>query len=54
MLLAIDIGNTNVTIGVFREEDLVATWRLATDEHKLPEWSPRISIALPYAVLYRL
>jgi type III pantothenate kinase len=37
MLLAIDIGNTNVTIGVFREEELVATWRLATDAHKLPD-----------------
>jgi type III pantothenate kinase len=37
MLLAIDIGNTNVTMGVFREEELVATWRLATDTHKLPD-----------------
>lgn len=37
MLLAIDVGNTNVTMGVFREEELVATWRLATDTHKLPD-----------------
>ena len=37
MLLTIDIGNTNVTMGVFRDEDLVATWRLATDTHKLPD-----------------
>ncbi len=30
MLLAIDIGNTNIVCGVFREEQLVANWRLAT------------------------
>ncbi|MBF8267648.1 MAG: hypothetical protein HW388_1156 [Dehalococcoidia bacterium] len=37
MLLAIDIGNTNVTMGVFREEELLATWRLATDTRKMPD-----------------
>ncbi|MDP6494037.1 MAG: type III pantothenate kinase, partial [Dehalococcoidia bacterium] len=37
MLLAIDVGNSNVTMGVFQEEELVATWRLATDIHKLPD-----------------
>ncbi len=31
MLLAVDIGNTNVTIGLFRGTELLATWRLATD-----------------------
>jgi type III pantothenate kinase len=32
MLLAIDIGNTNIVIGVFREADweLIHSWRLAT------------------------
>ncbi|RDV84245.1 type III pantothenate kinase [Ammonifex thiophilus] len=30
MLLALDIGNTNVTVGVFRGEELMAAWRLAT------------------------
>lgn len=29
MLLAIDVGNTNVTIGVFNGETLVHSWRLA-------------------------
>ena len=37
MLLAIDIGNTNVTMGVFQGKELVATWRMATDSHKLPD-----------------
>ncbi|MCH8814932.1 MAG: type III pantothenate kinase, partial [Chloroflexi bacterium] len=31
MLLAIDVGNTTVTLGVFHGEDLRATWRFATD-----------------------
>ncbi|UCC17025.1 MAG: type III pantothenate kinase, partial [Dehalococcoidales bacterium] len=30
MLLAIDTGNTNVTIGVFDGDNLRATWRIYT------------------------
>lgn len=30
MLLAIDVGNTNIVIGVFRGENLVHSWRLTT------------------------
>ncbi|MBI4312895.1 MAG: type III pantothenate kinase [Chloroflexi bacterium] len=37
MLLAIDIGNTNITLGVFHEETLKATWRLATDTRRMPD-----------------
>ncbi len=37
MLLAIDIGNTNVTLGVFQGETLKATWRLATDARRMPD-----------------
>jgi len=37
MLLAIDIGNTNIVMGVFEGERLRATWRLATDVHKLAD-----------------
>ena len=37
MLLAIDIGNTNIVIGVFEGERLKATWRLGTDVHKLAD-----------------
>ncbi len=37
MLLAIDIGNTNVTLGVFEGEELRATWRLATDIDQMPD-----------------
>jgi type III pantothenate kinase len=31
MLLAIDVGNTNLTLGVFRGEQLLHDWRLKTD-----------------------
>jgi type III pantothenate kinase len=37
MFLAIDIGNTNVTVGVFEDEKLRCTWRLQTDIHKMPD-----------------
>jgi type III pantothenate kinase len=37
MFLAIDIGNTNVTLGVFDGEKLLCTWRLETDIHKMPD-----------------
>jgi type III pantothenate kinase len=30
MLLAIDVGNTNIVLGVFRGERLLQSWRLAT------------------------
>ena len=35
MLLALDIGNTNITLGVFDGERLAATWRLSTDRSKM-------------------
>ena len=35
MLLAIDIGNTNITIGVFQDDKLMATWRIATSINRM-------------------
>lgn len=37
MLLAIDVGNTNITLGVFSGERLISTWRLASDRERLPD-----------------
>jgi type III pantothenate kinase len=37
MFLAIDVGNTNVTLGIFDGEKLLHTWRLATDIYKMPD-----------------
>lgn len=31
MLLVIDVGNTNTSLGVFKERDLAAQWRLSTN-----------------------
>ena len=37
MLLALDIGNTNITLGVFVGEDLKATWRIASDPTRMAD-----------------
>jgi type III pantothenate kinase len=37
MLLALDVGNTNITIGVFDGEDVRASWRIATDVERLTD-----------------
>lgn len=37
MLLTIDIGNTNIKIGVYQGERLLAHWRVATERHKLAD-----------------
>lgn len=34
MLLAIDVGNTNITCGVFEKEELLTTFRLTTKEKR--------------------
>ena len=48
MLLAIDIGNTNVTLGVFDGSGLQATLRIATDTRKMPdEYAIMVNQLLP-------
>lgn len=37
MLLTIDLGNTNLTLGLFQNEKLSAHWRLATDSQRMPD-----------------
>ncbi len=34
MLLAIDIGNTNIVLGLFKDKELLAHWRMTTHLHK--------------------
>lgn len=43
-LLVIDIGNTNIVIGVYRGQKLLISWRLSTDAEKMPD---------EYAILLR-
>ena len=43
MLLAIDVGNTNITMGAFAGDALAATWRMSTESR----WQPdECSVAL--------
>jgi type III pantothenate kinase len=44
MLLCIDIGNSNIVLGLYRGEDLRYNWRISTDHDKMPD---------EYAVLLR-
>ena len=37
MLLVTDIGNTDITLGVFEDDRLRATWRMATGIHRLAD-----------------
>lgn len=44
MLLALDVGNTEITVGVFLGDDLEAHWRLTTNPDRTPdEWGSAIS-----------
>ena len=50
MLLAVDIGNTNVTLGVYDGEELRGTWRMATDVNQMgDEYAAMLLILLEHA-----
>ena len=34
MILVLDIGNSNIVLGVFQEERLIHHWRIETDRRK--------------------
>ena len=47
MLLALDIGNTEITAGLFRGDTLSAHWRMTTHPDRTPdEWAGAIGIFL--------
>lgn len=37
MLFCVDIGNTNIVMGLYRGDDLLPPWRISTDHHKMPD-----------------
>jgi len=37
MLLVIDLGNTNLTLGLYQDQELKLHWRLATDQSRMPD-----------------
>jgi type III pantothenate kinase len=52
VLLALDIGNTEITVGLFRERALEAHWRLTTVSERTPdEWASALAAFLDHAGL---
>jgi len=50
MLLALDIGNTEITVGLFRGDQITAHWRLTTNPDRTPdEWGTAIGTFLLHA-----
>jgi type III pantothenate kinase len=41
LLLAVDVGNTNLTVGVFAGDRLVRQWRIETDPRRSSGWYAR-------------
>ena len=37
MLLCVDVGNTNITLGLYKGDALGPRWRLATDHDRMPD-----------------
>jgi len=35
MLLAFDVGNTNIVLGVFKDGQLIQNWRMETDTRRV-------------------
>ncbi|MBN1191123.1 MAG: type III pantothenate kinase [Dehalococcoidales bacterium] len=46
MLLAIDVGNTGIGLGIFKEKELVVTWRMSTSISRLPDEYAAILLSL--------
>jgi len=50
MLLALDIGNTEITVGLFRGDQITAHWRLTTNPDRTPdEWGTALGTFLLHA-----
>jgi len=37
MLMTVDIGNTNISLGVYEGEELARSWRISTDHKRMPD-----------------
>jgi type III pantothenate kinase len=50
MLLALDIGNTEITVGLFTKEEIAGHWRLTTNPDRTPdEWGTALGAFLVLA-----
>lgn len=46
MLLCVDIGNTNIVMGLYRGEELLTHWRISTDHERMPDEYGMLLMAL--------
>jgi type III pantothenate kinase len=51
MLLALDVGNTEITVGLFQGDEVAAHWRLTTGERTPDEWGSALAAFLVNAGL---
>jgi len=51
LLLAVDVGNTNLTVGVFAGDRLVRQWRIQTDLRRSSVWYAR-ALKRPFRVTH--
>ncbi|KNZ68859.1 transcriptional activator, Baf family [Thermincola ferriacetica] len=50
MLLVLDVGNTNIVLGVFEGANLLNSWRIATDKQKtVDEYGVQIRVLFDYS-----
>ncbi|PKM42558.1 MAG: pantothenate kinase [Firmicutes bacterium HGW-Firmicutes-8] len=50
MILVIDMGNTNIVLGVFKEKKLVRSWRISTNKDKTAdEYGIQIRVLFQYS-----
>jgi len=53
MLLCIDLGNTNITLGLYDDSELVCHWRISTDHQKMPDEYGMLLLSLMAHAGYR-
>jgi len=50
MILVLDVGNTNIVLGVYSRKELVYSWRISTNKHKTAdEYGIQIRVLFQYA-----
>lgn len=50
MLLVLDVGNTNIVLGVYSGKELIHNWRISTNKHKTSdEYGIQIRVLFHYA-----
>jgi type III pantothenate kinase len=50
LLLAVDVGNTNLTVGAFTGDRLIRRWRITTDPRRSADWYAR-ALSCPFRKL---